>query len=159
MATIKRTGHLYQLTDEILLPVSLQEAWDFLSKPANLQALTPPEMDFQLVHGDKTVAYPGAILIFRVKPLPMFYTRMVSEITHMEPQAYFIDKQLYGPYAFWHHEHRIIPADDGTIIQDKLYYRMPWGILGRLAHRIAVKKSLLDLFAFRRQKMVEWANG
>ena len=52
------------------IPVSLDIAWDFFSNPANLQAITPDKIVFQVIskhHGNKM--YPGQIIEYTVKPL------------------------------------------------------------------------------------------
>ena len=44
------------------LPISLNEAWDFLSSPSNLELITPKSMDFNITDYDKKKAYPGQII-------------------------------------------------------------------------------------------------
>ena len=60
------------------LPISLDQAWDFFSSPANLAKITPQHMGFNIIskhHGEKM--YAGQIIEYTVSPLlgiPMFGT-------------------------------------------------------------------------------------
>jgi len=40
---------MYTLKTIQRIPVTVQEAWDFFSKPDNLKVLTPPHLDFTVL--------------------------------------------------------------------------------------------------------------
>lgn len=153
MAQITKQNKLYKLEDKIELPISQARAWEFLSNPGNLAALTPPKMQFRMPYEKDKTIYPGKILVFKVKPFRFFHTHLVSEITHVKEQEFFIDKQIYGPYAFWQHEHRLQQAAEGTAIIDLLYYKLPGGPLEGFAHALLVKQNLRYLFDYRKNQM------
>jgi ligand-binding SRPBCC domain-containing protein len=101
---------LFTLTSKMLVKADLQSAWDFISLPENLTKITPPVMDFRItfrssLDGDKM--YPGQIIAYKVKPLPLFNASWVTEITQVQEKKFFIDEQRFGPYRFWHHQHII----------------------------------------------------
>ena len=89
------------------LPISLSEAWEFLSNPKNLSILTPTEMNFTIISKDEKPMYAGQVIQYSVTPIAGIKATWISEITHLEEGKYFVDLQLYGPYAFWHHKHFI----------------------------------------------------
>ena len=60
---------IFKLKYSQKLPISLNEAWDFLSSPSNLELITPKSMDFNITDYDKKKAYPGQIIQYTVKPL------------------------------------------------------------------------------------------
>lgn len=67
----------------------------------------------------------------------------------------FVDVQLRGPYAFWHHTHRFSPIDEqATIIEDEVLYLLPFGPLGKIAHRIWIKRQLERIFDYRAKVIV-----
>ncbi|MEN1786375.1 MAG: SRPBCC family protein [Bacteroidota bacterium] len=140
---------LYHLHAKQALPISSSEAWQFLSNPHNLKHLTPKEMDFTILSGADRPLYAGQIIQYRVKPLPGFSTKWVSEITQVEEGDYFVDEQLYGPYALWHHKHFITVIDGGVVMEDLIHYKIPFGFLGQLLHPVLVKKELLKIFEYR----------
>lgn len=146
---------LYQLQSKLNLPIGVQEAWDFLSNPKNLKLITPPEMGFVIKSGADRPMYAGQLIQYSVSPLPGFTTKWVSEITHVQEPEYFVDVQVFGPYALWHHKHFIKPIEGGVEMEDIVDYKLPFGILGQLAHPILVKKKLLEIFEYREKKLIE----
>ncbi len=146
---------LYQLQSKLNLPIGVQEAWDFLSNPKNLKLITPPEMGFVIKSGADRPMYAGQLIQYSVSPLPGFKTTWVSEITHVQEPEYFVDVQVFGPYALWHHKHFIKPIEGGVEMEDIVDYKLPFGILGQLAHPILVKKKLLEIFEYREKRLIE----
>ena len=135
------------------LPISRKEAWEFLSNPKNLSALTPKEMNFTIISDDQKKMYAGQIIQYSVTPLANIKTKWISEITHLEEGKYFVDLQLFGPYAFWHHKHFIHEIDGGVEMEDIIDYKVPFGILGRIIHPLLVKPKLEKIFSYRQQKL------
>ena len=146
---------LYQLHKTQKLPISLDVAWEFLCNPANLSKLTPKEMNMTIISGTDRPMYAGQVLQYSVTPLPGVKTKWVSEITQFEHKKYFVDDQLYGPYAFWHHKHFIHEIDGGVEMEDIIDYKVPLGFIGQILHPIAVKPKLERVFEYRQKKMIE----
>jgi ligand-binding SRPBCC domain-containing protein len=142
---------VYHLQQKQFLPITLGEAWDFFSSPANLVKITPDHMDFKILHisGHGSGLYPGQIISYKVKILPMIYVRWVTEISHVQHPHYFIDEQRFGPFSMWHHEHRFKEVNGGVEMTDEITYAAPLGILGRIANLIFVKRQLDTIFRFR----------
>ena len=89
---------VYTIHTEQFIPISLTEAWDFFSSPANLAKITPAKMGFNIIskfHGEKM--YPGQIIEYTVKPLLNIPLYWMTEITHVQEGAYFVDEQRFGP--------------------------------------------------------------
>ena len=132
------------------IPLSLEQAWDFFSNPANLQRITPDGMGFEIIsqyHGNKM--YPGQLIEYKVKPLlgvPLYW---MTEITHVQEGAYFVDEQRFGPYTMWHHQHHFKEVSGGVMMVDIVHYKIPLGFLGDIAHWLFVKKQLQGIFDFR----------
>ncbi len=60
---------IFKLKYSQKLPINLNEAWDFLSSPNNLELITPKSMDFNITDWDKQKAYPGQIIQYTVRPI------------------------------------------------------------------------------------------
>jgi ligand-binding SRPBCC domain-containing protein len=146
---------LYQLHSKQALPISKKEAWDFLSNPANLKVITPEHMSFHILSGADRPMFPGQIIQYKVSPFSGYTTKWVTEITHVNEGNYFVDEQRFGPYALWHHKHFIKEITGGVEMEDVIDYKIPFGILGQLAHPIIVKKQLVDIFKYREQKLIK----
>ncbi|TSD12763.1 SRPBCC family protein [Curtobacterium sp. KBS0715] len=75
--------------------------------------------------------------------------RMTSEITDLEAPHRFVDEQVRGPFARFHHEHRFEPSAGGTRMVDTITFRAPLGPLGRLAEVLALARYMPRLIADR----------
>lgn len=137
------------------LPISLQEAWDFLSDPKNLKTITPEYMGFIIESGADRPMFPGQIIQYIVTPIMGIKTKWVTEITHVQEQNYFVDEQRFGPYALWHHKHFIRAIPGGVEMEDIIDYKVPMGILGQLVHPFLVKPKLDEIFDYRHKKLIE----
>ncbi|PRX55197.1 SRPBCC family protein [Flagellimonas meridianipacifica] len=146
---------LYQLRSRQVFPISKQEAWDFLSNPANLKVITPEHMGFHILDGADTEMFPGQLIQYIVKPFPFYTVKWVTEITHVSKGNYFVDEQRFGPYSLWHHKHFLKELDNGVEMLDVVDYKLPFGILGQLMHPFLVKKELQKIFAYREEKLTE----
>ena len=146
---------IYTLRTIQRLPVSQDSAWNFFSDPKNLQEITPDHMGFQILSGGDRPMFAGQIIQYIVKPFPGISTKWVSEITHLQQRSYFVDEQRFGPYSLWHHKHFIRQIDGGVEMEDVIDYKLPFGILGRLLHPWLVKPKLDEIFAYRRNKLIE----
>ena len=147
-------AHTLRITQNI--PVSPEKAWEFFRNPANLQAITPGNMGFNIIslhHGEQM--YPGQLIEYRVSPvlgIPLYW---MTEITHVRDQAYFVDEQRFGPYRFWHHQHHFKPIPGGVEMTDIVHYKLKGGFLGRLLNRLFVRKKLTQIFQYRFDKTQE----
>ena len=144
---------IYTLHKKQKLPISIDDAWTFLCNPANLSKLTPKEMNMKIISGADRPMYAGQVLQYSVTPLPGFKTKWVSEITQYEEKKYFVDLQLYGPYAFWHHKHFVHEIDGGVEMEDIIDYKVPFGFLGRWLHPVLVKPKLESIFNYRKEQL------
>lgn len=146
---------LYRLHTIQDLPISKDQAWDFLSNPKNLKTITPDYMGFNILSGADRKMFPGQIIQYIVTPVAGIPTKWVTEITHVKEGEYFVDEQRFGPYALWHHKHFIESIPGGVRMEDIVDYKLPFGILGQLVHPILVKPKLKEIFEYRKQKLIE----
>jgi ligand-binding SRPBCC domain-containing protein len=146
---------IYTLHTKQNLPITVEEAWDFLSSPKNLKTITPDYMGFIIQSGAEKPMFPGQLIQYIVTPVLGIPTKWVTEITHVVDKKYFVDEQRFGPYALWHHKHFIKEIPGGVEMEDIVDYKLPLGILGQLAHPILVKPKLKEIFDYRSQKLIE----
>jgi ligand-binding SRPBCC domain-containing protein len=146
---------IYTLHKKQRLPISVQQAWDFLSNPKNLKTITPDYMGFNILSGADRPMFAGQIIQYIVTPVLGIKTKWVTEISHVVDKKYFVDEQRFGPYALWHHKHFIKEVDGGVEMEDIIDYKLPFGILGQLVHSILVKPKLEEIFNYRAKKLEE----
>jgi len=141
---------------EQFVPVDLATAWDFFSSPKNLAKITPQHMGFQITNKYEVgKMYPGMLITYKVSPLLGIKLDWCTEITHVKDQVYFVDEQRFGPYAMWHHQHHFEAVVGGVMMTDIVDYAIPFGLLGSLVNKLLVKKAVIEIFEFRKQKIAE----
>ncbi len=140
-------GH-YTLTREQRLADAPDDAFGFFADARNLERITPPWLNFHVVTPDIEMRL-GTLIEYRLTlhGLPI---RWLTQIEEWAPGERFVDVQLRGPYALWHHTHEFEPAGDGqTLMRDTVRYALPFGPLGALAHKLFVARDLERIFRFR----------
>ena len=60
---------VYRLKTIQNLPISEEEAWDFLSDPSNLKTITPDYMGFKILEGAEDKMFAGQIIKYIVTPV------------------------------------------------------------------------------------------
>jgi len=142
----------YQYQTEQFLPTTIERAWDFFSSPKNLSRITPPSMKFKILStlGSQGI-YNGMKIQYSVCPIPGIPLHWHTEIDHVHPGASFIDKQLKGPYKKWEHKHTFTPVENGIMMFDTIHYQIPFSYLGRLLHRVFIRKRIESIFAYRKE--------
>jgi ligand-binding SRPBCC domain-containing protein len=141
---------IYQLSRKQILPLTMEEAWEFFSSPHNLSKITPPHMGFKILYtsgGERM--YQGQLIRYHVAVLPGIQVHWVTEITHVAEPHFFVDEQRGGPYALWHHQHHFRQVPGGVEMTDEVNYAIPYGILGRFAHWLFVEKQVNTIFDYR----------
>ncbi|MGE6219854.1 SRPBCC family protein [Nubsella zeaxanthinifaciens] len=146
----------YELYRETVLPISLLEAWDFFNNPFNLAKITPNDMGFKVVSKNlPKQIHNGLMIQYIVKPLAGIPLKWVSQISAVNAPYMFVDEQLKGPYAYWHHEHTFEEFEGKVLMKDKVIYAVPLGILGRIANTLIVRNKLEHIFNYRTTKILE----
>jgi ligand-binding SRPBCC domain-containing protein len=138
-----------RLYREQILPISLEQAWDFFATPNNLNEVTPKELDFKILTELPKRMYEGLIIQYKIKPMLNIPVSWCTEITHIDDLKYFVDEQRQGPYKMWHHEHHFSAHEKGVLMKDILHYDIGLGILGNIAGALFVHKKVQDIFDFR----------
>lgn len=140
---------LHYLERKQFVKASLDEVWDFFSRPDNLVKITPPSMNFEIrkrTGGEH--AYAGQMIEYKVSVPPGLRVTWLTEITQVQAKQFFVDEQRVGPYKIWHHEHHFVPKDGGVEMTDIVTYQMPFGLIGELGHWYA-SKQLNTIFKYR----------
>ena len=140
---------LHVLRREQRLPGTPDEVFPFFADALNLEAITPPWLGFRVVTPEPVEMRPGALIEYRLKlhGLPLSWLTRIDEWV---PGERFVDLQLAGPYALWHHTHEFAPdGDGGTVMRDTVRYALPFWPLGEVAHALLVRRDLAAIFDFR----------
>ena len=148
----------YTLRRRQWIPRPIDEVFAFFSDARNLGAITPPWLGFQMLTPGPVPMAVGTELRYRLRwhGVPVSWT---TRIRRWEPPTGFMDVELRGPYALWHHTHRFRACDGGTQMTDVVRYRLPLGWLGRAANALKVRRDLEQIFNYRRDRIAELFPG
>ena len=143
---------MYTLKRIIRIPGSLDDVFAFFNRPENLDKVTPAFLGFTILTPSPLKLHNGAVFDYQVRlmGLPMRWT---SVITNYEPPHQFVDIQLKGPYAFWHHKHSFEPKEDGVDVIDEVHYEVGYSLLGGVLHSLVIKHQLNMIFSHREKVM------
>jgi len=147
-AGVRPTSTAEHLHAETVVSASLDETFAFFSDAANLERLTPPWLNFRINSPLPIAMHEGAEIDYRIVlhgwPIPWR-----SRIVVWEPGVRFVDRQVRGPYRWWHHEHRFERAAEGTRVIDHVEFvpRLRW-----LTQRM-VRRDVQRIFAYRQETL------
>lgn len=150
---------MYTLRQEQVLDTSTDELWAFISHPANLNEITPPELDFTIISDVPEKMYNGLLVEYDVKLPLLGHSEWVTEIKHIVPGKEFVDEQRIGPYRFWYHHHKIEEEESGVRMIDQVNYVPPYGIVGKIVNKLLIRNKLRDIFEYRKQVLHQRYNA
>ncbi|ADU66530.1 hypothetical protein Selin_1803 [Desulfurispirillum indicum S5] len=147
---------MHELYREIELDAPCEAIWDFIATPRNLNALTPPELQFRIITDLPDTMHNGLTILYHIQ-VPIFGShRWLTEIKHIREGISFVDEQRQGPYRFWYHYHEIQRLGPRRCrMVDRVTYALPLGPLGTFVHRLIVRNMLGTIFDYRHQKLLE----
>ncbi len=141
--------HLFK--SELWLPRPREEVFNFFGDALNLQAITPPFLNFEVLTPAPIEMRAGTLIDYklRVRGIPLRWRTLISA---WEPPHRFMDEQLRGPYRQWIHEHTFEERDGGTLARDVVRYSV-FG--GALVDWLFVRRDVEKIFAYREKRMKE----
>lgn len=144
-----------RLEREQVLEAGLEEAFAFFSRAENLEAITPPWLRFRIVSPTPIEMRSGTLIRYRLR-LHGIPVSWLTRIEEWDPPHRFVDRQVRGPYALWHHTHTFEPiGDNRTRMTDVVRYGHRLGALGTLGEHLIVRRDLEQIFDYRRDQIAE----
>jgi ligand-binding SRPBCC domain-containing protein len=145
---------MHTLDAELWLPVEIDQVFAFFSDAGNLETLTPPWLQFQIVTPRPIVMQTGLHIDYKIRihGVPI---RWRSEITDWQPPLLFVDEQRHGPYKIWRHRHEFLQRDGGTVVRDHVDYLPRGWLCAPIVNRWLVAPDLRTIFTYRQKKIRE----
>lgn len=140
------SGYVYE--EVKWLPKAPKDVFPFFSEAKNLETITPPWLNFQIVRTSTAEVTEGTLIDYRLK-IKGVPARWQTRISKWRPIDCFVDEQLKGPYKTWHHTHTFLPLKNGTLMTDRVVYVMPFGLLGDIVRELIVRNDIRTIFRFR----------
>ncbi len=146
---------MFTLKRAVIVETTLEEAWQFISRPENLNLITPDDLNFQIVSRVPDDMYNGLLIEYLVSIPLIGKQRWLTEIKHVRPMYSFVDEQRVGPYKLWYHYHQIEEVEGGVLFIDEVTYEPPFSVLGRVANGVFIRKTLDRIFDYRTKRFRE----
>src|SRR5215207_4403733 len=147
---------IHVLHREQRLEGSPEEVFPFFADARNLEAITPPLLRFRVITPEPLDLRAGTFLQYRLRlhGVPVTWHTTIQD---WSPPHRFVDVQVRGPYALWHHTHTFEPLGAGTatLMTDTVRYAIGFGPLGELANRALVRRDVEAIFDFRARRVPE----
>ena len=131
----------------------LAETFRFFSDPRNLERLTPAFLNLKFLAPPPAEVHPGTVIDYQIRlyGVPVHWRTRIEVV---EAPNRFVDVQEKGPYALWRHSHSFKNVGGGaTEMKDRVEYAMPLGVLGEIAYRLFVARSLAQIFDYREKEL------
>ncbi len=149
--TKKNIMRVREFSTELWLPLPPEKIFPFFADAGNLDALTPPWLNFHIVTPLPITMREGTLIDYRlrVRGVPV---RWRTRINVWRPPHRFVDEQIRGPYQQWIHEHTFAARAGGTLTRDVVRYAAPFDFL---VHRWLVRPDVEKIFAYRAQVLAQ----
>lgn len=127
-----------EFSTEIWLPLPPEKLFPFFADAGNLDALTPPWLNFHIVTPLPVTMHTATLIDYRlrVRGVPV---RWRTHIKAWQPPYRFVDEQILNSYRQWIHEHTFEPRSGGTLTRDLVRYAAPFDFL---VHRWLVRPDV-----------------
>lgn len=136
-----------RIEQRIVIAAPIERVFHFHDDTRNLLRITPPSIKVSI----ETMGKPGLgyEVVLKVRQFGIFTMRWKVRITEYVPPTLMSDEQVSGPFAYWKQTRRLREVDGGTELTDIVEYRPPFGILGRIANVLVIRRQVLEMFAYR----------
>ncbi len=154
------------------VPYPVSEVFAFFSNPQNLPRILSPSQRARIEQIRLTApaddpgldqkssagwAGVGTEVEISLRPVPLvpIRTKWIARITAFSRNQFFEDEQIRGPFQRWHHRHEFEVSaqagQTGTVVRDIVDFDAGFGVVGRLAAALFIRRQLRSTFAHRQQ--------
>jgi ligand-binding SRPBCC domain-containing protein len=137
-----------------VLPTTPEQLFHFHENPHNLRRISPPGMHILRIEAEET-ARPGGEFTVAVRqgPLTLRWTGRWESVVF--PRL-LIDTGLRCPFALWHHHHIFAPHAGGSLLTDRVEFRLPWYLGGPIGDLVCLLLVFPRMFAARHAATRAW---
>jgi ligand-binding SRPBCC domain-containing protein len=151
-AYVRRHHPTHVLYDRTLIDAPIRDVFAFFARGANVGAVTPPDMGLSIRTSGELMIDRGVSIDYGVVAagIPL---ALRSFVDTFRPEEHFADAQVKGPFRCWYHEHVFRADGERTMMEDRVWYALPLGPLGRIVHTLKVRRMLQRMFEYRTSRI------
>lgn len=141
-------------TRSTVVSATPEELFLFHGNPHNLRRISPPGLRILAIEAEET-AHPGGEFTIAVRR-GLLALRWTGRWERVEAPHLLVDTGVRSPFALWRHHHIFAPHPEGSMLTDRLEFRLPWylgGPAGDFVCRLAVFPRM---FAARHKATRAW---
>lgn len=139
---------------EIWVSAKPAAVFDWLREGKNFSSLLPSAFNNKGCRMAEGKLQDGALLSYCWKWGFMPFRSRTMVVDWQEGKE-FTTAQEKGPNTFWLVNHRLIPLGGGTLVQERVLYRIPFGFLGQIFLQGLVDRKLDAICAHRVKRLQE----
>ncbi|MBT3227252.1 MAG: SRPBCC family protein [Deltaproteobacteria bacterium] len=143
--------HIFETS--VALKLDRVSVFDFFSDAGNLERITPPELRFRIVTLQPIQIRQNTRIDYQLRLYGIPFSWQ-TEITFWNPPHKFIDSQIRGPYRSWIHTHHFQEADGGTLMHDRVEYKLPFSPFGELLFPL-IQRQIKRIFSYRKTAILQ----
>ena len=137
-----------QFESRIPLNASPEQVFDYILRPANLQAIAPPETQFVFVQPPAVIEL-GSRLTCKVQAYGVIQ-QLSYEIVEFAAPERIREKMVEGPLKLWLHDYIVEPnAVGGVTLVNRIEFEPPGGMMGLIVNASRIMEALEDGFHYR----------
>lgn len=128
--------------------VSPETLFDFIIRPANMQAIAPPDVGMVIVEAPE-IFETGSKLIFKVQAYGIVQ-QLEHEIVLVEHPRILHEKMTKGPLPKWEHQYLVESiGESASALTNKIEFEPPGGMLGMILTADRILQQLEEGYAHR----------
>ncbi|MDP4220214.1 MAG: SRPBCC family protein [Bacteroidota bacterium] len=142
------------IESSIAIAAPIEAVFDFHTDTKNLGLISPPWMKAELIR--ESGKGLGKIIEMRVMQYNFFPSHWLVRIEEFDRPFRLTDLVLSGPMKYFKHTRTFSqPCASLTELKDRLEYEVPFGLIGRIANSVSIRKMMEQMFEYRHQKTKE----
>lgn len=136
----------------IPLPGPGARVFDFITRPANLQLISPPDVQMAFVDAPEVIQL-GSRLIFKIQVYGQVQ-QFEHEIVEFESPHRFREKAIATPMKLWIQDYILEPGENGLIVLvNRIEFEPPGGLLGFILTTERILANLEEGYLHRRDAL------
>jgi len=92
----------------------------------------------------------GETVTWRAKHFGI-WQNLTSKITEFNSPSFFVDEMVSGAFKSIRHEHHFSVKGNNTLMRDTFVFESPFGVLGKLANWLILKRYMTNLLKVRNE--------
>ena len=145
-------SEIFRMETKLNAPAATVYAWH--EDPSALEQLSPESAGVEVVK--PAALNVGEVALLRVPLVPNIFTvSWQAAIVYVKPGLEFQDRQLKGPFQYWHHRHKFVPTGSGCIMRDEVEFILPGGPAIHHLGKHFVQAQLREMFTYRHNQLLK----